>query len=430
MTPETQNPKPETRPPHWLPEQWDLVRFCRGTLEPPHLDERTVQAIGQTEFWEPTLRIPALQPLLPVLYWRLHDSELLPRVPNEVRHILKSHYYVALLWADRLSAMLQPILDALRREHIPVILLKGMALASEIYNNAALRPMVDLDLLVRREHLGAVRRILHDLGYRLSPNPAGHPEQFDEMYGGELEFYVCDGQGGMAVDLHVHLFAIEWYRRATRLGDVDKLWAEARPLPAFGENVWQLSPEDTLIALCVHMAVPEGFWGTIRRLLDIDWLVRRSAPPLDWDRLIARTRDFRVRMPVLICLELSERVFDTPVPAAEVSRLDVPNWRRSLVHRLVDGQLGPSPTPIGRRAKYLLQLLLVDDVRAVAAMLRHVFFPGRRWLASRYALRSPARAFAYQLVHPLRVIGLGLASLWQTRLVTSNTDTLEEVRWN
>ncbi len=415
-------------PRHWTPATWGLVHFCRGTPDPPPLDSHTVQAIRQEAFWDTVQHTPALQPLFPLLYRRLQQTEVWPAVPARTRDSLRGSYYASLLWGDRLAAALRPVLQAFEEQNVPVILLKGTALAAEIYENVALRPMVDVDLLVRPQDLSRARCVLDDLGYRLSPNPAGHPEQFDEEYGGEIELRRDDGQGLIVVDLHTHLIAIEWYRRATRLGDVEALWTDSRPLNGVGGEALQLSPEDTLIALCVHLAVPEAFASPIRRLLDVDWLIRRSDPPLDWDWLIARIKYFRVRMPVLVCLQMACGVYETPVPADVLAHLRAPVWRLTLVRRMANTQLEPMPQPVGRRARYLLQLLLVDDLQSLAAMLKYIFFPGRRWLKLRYTLQSPMQSVAYLVLHPVRVLGLGLASLWQARFTES--EPIEDIKWN
>jgi len=327
-----------------------------------------------------------------------------------------------------LSEALAAVLKSLAQEGIEVILLKGAALAVELYGNAAFRPMVDLDLLVRPDELPRARRVLDELGYHLSPNPAGHPERFDEEFGGEVELRCDDAQDLIVVDLHSHLIAIEWYRHASRLQNVDVLWADARPLAVAGGQAWQLSPEDTLISLCVHLAIPEAFASPVRRLLDVDWWIRRHEPPLDWERLLRRATDFRVRMPVLVCLQMARDIYETPVPANVLADLHTPAWRLTAVRRMAHTQLEPMPLPVGRRARYLLQLLLVDDVQSLATMLKYIFFPGRRWLKLRYTLRSPAQSVAYLVLHPVRVLGLGLASLWQARFTESKS--IEEMKWN
>src|SRR4051812_26165067 len=62
------------------------------------------------------------------------------------------------IW-EELSAVLWTFQDA----GVPVILLKGAHLAELVYGSPALRPMVDLDLLVRETDLVRAERCLGEL---------------------------------------------------------------------------------------------------------------------------------------------------------------------------------------------------------------------------------------------------------------------------
>ncbi len=61
-------------------------------------------------------------------------------------------------------------------------------------------------------------------------------------------------------------------------------------------------------------------------------------------------------------------------------------------------------TPAAMRwAALLLTAALADSLRAAAAMVRGILWPGEEWLAVRYGLQSRAEVRRYRLVHPLRV---------------------------
>ncbi|MCP4365035.1 MAG: nucleotidyltransferase family protein [Planctomycetes bacterium] len=48
---------------------------------------------------------------------------------------------------------------------MPVILLKGAHLAQVVYSNIALRPMGDIDILVKKNDLPKAKELLLELGY-------------------------------------------------------------------------------------------------------------------------------------------------------------------------------------------------------------------------------------------------------------------------
>ena len=64
---------------------------------------------------------------------------------------MRSIYYNSAARNMRLYKQLENFLDKFATEKIPVIMLKGAHLAWTVYPNMALRPMADVDLLVRNE---------------------------------------------------------------------------------------------------------------------------------------------------------------------------------------------------------------------------------------------------------------------------------------
>ncbi len=68
----------------------------------------------------------------------------------------------------RLYRELAQVVRACNDAGVPVILLKGAHLAEAVYGNIALRPMVDVDLLVKQADLMRVHDILIGQGYALA----------------------------------------------------------------------------------------------------------------------------------------------------------------------------------------------------------------------------------------------------------------------
>jgi hypothetical protein len=65
-----------------------------------------------------------------------------------------------------MERQLQEIIEALEEEGVRVLVLRGPALAFSLYEDPAMRPSCDLDLLVLPEQVVQARTILESLGYR------------------------------------------------------------------------------------------------------------------------------------------------------------------------------------------------------------------------------------------------------------------------
>lgn len=77
--------------------------------------------------------------------------------------------------ADARYQLLQELLVAFEQKQIPIVGLKGVALAVMIYPAEELRPMRDIDLLVAKHQTAAAGEVLRDLGFDL---PTQQPSKY------------------------------------------------------------------------------------------------------------------------------------------------------------------------------------------------------------------------------------------------------------
>ena len=87
------------------------------------------------------------------------------------------------------------VLAALQDNAIPVIVLKGAALAALVYPNIALRPMRDVDLLIRDDDIWSVDKIILQLGYENIRIPVS---KIRAIWGRHMKY----SNGTISVDVH------------------------------------------------------------------------------------------------------------------------------------------------------------------------------------------------------------------------------------
>lgn len=139
------------------------------------------------------------------------------------------------------------VLDSLGGEAVDPILLKGTALAYSVYSTPSSRPRCDTDLLIRRDQIDAVRRVMTARGY-LAP-PFSH---------GEVLF--CQFEMEKPDDFGVnHAFDVHWKISTQPIfADVlayDEVRAEAVPVPRLGLRARAPSPIHALLHACIHPAM-------------------------------------------------------------------------------------------------------------------------------------------------------------------------------
>jgi len=194
-----------------------------------------------------------------------------PAVPAGVGAALRREHLVAAGKAAILTDAAARLLAAFARAGLPVIALKGLALAETVYPDLALRPMEDLDLLVRPGDLPAAVRLLAEAGYR-------------EAWHGFPDFLRADG----LVDVDLHTALLHEGEVPTRLDAqaiaLDAIWGAARPATLAGVPGLVLCPPHQLLHLCQHLCYHHALTGLLRHA-DILALATRHPETLDAGRL-------------------------------------------------------------------------------------------------------------------------------------------------
>jgi len=126
-------------------------------------------------------------------------------IPEGVISKLRNTYYLVGERNARNCQNLKELLLRLNQEGIEVIILKGLVLAELVYKNPALRQMVDVDFLVKKEDFKRLREFLLNYGYKQSFEDSSWSEVL-ERFGGEMYFFKGDLP---SLDIHLSLCQYE-----------------------------------------------------------------------------------------------------------------------------------------------------------------------------------------------------------------------------
>lgn len=200
----------------------------------------------------------------------------------------------------QLAAELKMALQALNAAGVPTLLLKGAHLMDAVYANPALRPMSDLDLLIRPEHAASATSALADCGYDADPVRSLITNRLDREMRLDKK-----GVHELHIELHTDL------NRPTRHHwfPMDALWERSVAYAMDDVPARVLSPEDNAVFLCAH-AVPHMFHQLIW-LRDIAGLMSSELEP---DRLYAVARDARAVRALQTGLALAADLMQAPLP--------------------------------------------------------------------------------------------------------------------
>lgn len=236
-------------------------------------------------------------------------------VPAESFRELKEEYYQTAAYNALLFEELEKILGALEEAEIPVVLLKGAALAQTVYPDPALRPMSDLDLLVRYERLEQAIQIVNGAGYEsrsVSYWPSlkhilGHHENLQN-------------QAGITLELHWKLGR----RSEPEEEQYAPCWQERQPFSGYLtedgsasdiSDPCVLTYTDHFLYLSAHLFLQHGAArGLLLWLYDLSRLLQDYEREIDWERLVSRSRLFGWSAPAGTVLSQLRDIFHMRIP--------------------------------------------------------------------------------------------------------------------
>jgi Uncharacterised nucleotidyltransferase len=195
------------------------------------------------------------------------------------------------------------VADLLRRSGIESLTVKGPVLAYRAYADAAGRPYVDIDLLLRHADLPRAAGLLVEAGYEsripLKAIRAGKTP-------GE---YLFRRPGKQAV---VELHTERTLRHFPRPLPIERFFERRTTVTLEGREVPALSAEDEFVLISMHGA--KHFWERLMWVRDIAAVVDRH-PQLEWSRIRRSAAEVGGERMVRLALLLAERALGVPVPA-------------------------------------------------------------------------------------------------------------------
>ncbi len=328
----------------------------------------------------------------PLVYHTLRDT---PGVPPPTLQRLHNSYRRTSLHNIVLLRELERALQALADVGVGVIVLKGAALAQTTYGNPALRPLQDIDVLVRRESLAAALRALTACGYE-TPNPE---TRAGVVVAYENELLLCKpGPVNVPLEIHWSLFDSPYYQYALPM---NWFWETSVPLPTANGGARMLGPEAQVLHLCGHLLLHHS-GDDLLWLHDIAELLANHQN-LHWDVVLERAAASGLVLPVQRVVERVASEWDAPVPAAVRERLQM--LRPSARERRAFAQLtAPERTRIRRLWTHLVNLpCWRQRVRFAAAYL----FPSLAYMREIYGVRHAVLLplyYPYRWLRGLRVV--------------------------
>ena len=261
--------------------------FSLAANEKSGLDKLTAIVQGKLD-WDYVIDTASQEGVIGLIYDRIKKNQLERFIPQSIYARLESSYYTYSAANTLLYEELKKIVAGLEEGGIPVILLKGGFLAANIYENIALRPLRDLDLLVKKKDILPSAGILERLGY-LPIVKVKEQLEDDFAYSITLAKENSGINGSVSLDLHWHILNASWLMAlSSGKCDMERIWASAEQALVLDIPVRILAPPHLFICLAVNAFT--HCYQRIILLADLSHLLSRYEKIINWDSLRQEAR--------------------------------------------------------------------------------------------------------------------------------------------
>jgi len=311
---------------------------------------------------------------------------------------ISEQYYLNQARINKVEVTLQGILEQSSLKPMAVMPLKGALLVADYYEDAALRPMSDIDLLVKPEDVANAGQILSERGYCLVEDSFHHVQYM--LPGKPVSMNGEHPDNPLVIELHKE---VNWPIGHLDYDITDLLWQNAENGFLGYEYAFKPSEDDLLMMLACHCARNQ-YEGQMRaiQLYDLK-LVAESLDHGQWVSLIKKaeksgfywvlysalhTTDRFLGLDASVMTELNNLTnvpgkFKHLIKSQSLDTVIADNEYKTLYYRLSSGDM--------RNKKVLLSLYeyILNQVRYSNQL--QWFEPGRETFRAIMNLMKPSR---------------------------------------
>ncbi len=323
--------------------EFDLLCALAGAELPPTRIERIANWNLSNLDWSEFLRLAEHHGVLPLAARNLIEHAR--GLPPEIERSLRSAYDANLRRSLWFAAELARIMQHFERRPLRAVPYKGPVLAQSVYHDVGLRSFSDLDLLISPADFDRAKQALAEIGYRPSADFTPAVERFWLRKGYERAFDSVAGPNLVELQwaLLPHFYAVDLHSDDLHSDDlrVEDLLRRAGRTVVGGCEVPCLSPEDSLLVLCLHAA--KHLWTRLIWLADIAETLRprSQARTIDHSLVFSRARALGIVRVLGVSFWLAKNVLRAELPkgAEETMAADsrVPVLGSEFAERLARG---------------------------------------------------------------------------------------------
>lgn len=372
----------------------ELLFRCLGAID----NEAIATELSQlsTGNWDELIRQSRRHSVTPLLYHRIKAIDPTPGIPAQVMQELRKIYLLSAESNIKRYNELSKWLRLIQNDGIPVIVLKGAALAELVYPNIALRPMFDVDLLIKAEDFWRIDEMLSGAGFKSDKRILLSKRHIHWVR------HIAYMSKAIHLELHPKIYELPNLRP----------WADVAHAKIASVDTLILGPEDLLLHACIHLLDHLYIRGdSSARLIwwcDVAILLEFYQEKLNWDYVVSVVKEHEVEASMHRVLRATSEWAGSYVPAEFLSQLEGDSVVVSINDIMNQVQVQSPKTD-----SLLSYMPFMSGIRSISDRIYHIFrsfFPCREYMMDRYALKTSNSVYFYYFIR----MGLGVVRALKT----------------
>lgn len=284
----------------------------------------------------------------------------LPQIdlPKDALNLLRNAYYSNLAKNVQFQEKAKQVISILKEAEIEVVLLKGIAMVSYYYDDIALRPMSDIDLLIKEADIERAEEVLLKNGLVNTNKQRKFIKNLRLGHNLPLEF------NNTLIELHWRVLNSANIYQVS----IDEFWNRAKLIDFAGIGVKIFSAENQIQHIAVHINshlskshVRINWWYDALLIIEKD--------RIDWKYLESCSIKFNIILPVQELLWVLKEQFGTNIPDwfFETMTIEHKNNSLQIFELLINGK-----SHLIKKSSHLSYLKKIGAIKGKRNKLRYL----------------------------------------------------------
>jgi hypothetical protein len=258
-----------------------------------------------------------------------------------------------------------------------------------------LRVIRDLDILVKKQDLLKIEKMLEALGY--TKDLYG----FKEKYWKQRQYHIAFRSNNsklLSLPIEVH-WGLDYPSENRQISSLD-LWSRLSEIKIENIKIKLTSPEDVLFILALHQR-RFGKILSLKYICDVALLLKKYYNRFDWDYVLWKVHNERVCATLFFLLFQTRVLLKVNLPERILAQLDISIYKKKIIYWFIKKNTFPHTSNSQIKKLYLIaHFLLCDSI----------------WRAIRYFVILPQEQFAK--FYNLKPYTINTKLLYKIRLIT------------